>query len=175
MEWSEHTAFGLQHSEGTCFTRAIYRMYFLIQYKKCSHADLHGFWIHNLRKPRYRQNSKFPVVHSVALCLQEGQVKYFMFALSSRRKAFSHFYCRSNNLVSFHHCCVVIPLVWAIAVAMLYFSKLISVFWIITHISEMFSDSYSGFMKCSDPFTFLHVLKIWFKLIKLLINLNQTQ
>uniref|UniRef100_A0A3B4TSM5 GPI inositol-deacylase n=1 Tax=Seriola dumerili TaxID=41447 RepID=A0A3B4TSM5_SERDU len=37
---------------------------------------------------------------SVALCLQEGQVKYFLFALSSRRKAYSHFYCRSNNLVS---------------------------------------------------------------------------
>uniref|UniRef100_A0A8C3AF73 GPI inositol-deacylase n=1 Tax=Cyclopterus lumpus TaxID=8103 RepID=A0A8C3AF73_CYCLU len=36
----------------------------------------------------------------VALCLQEGQVKYFQFALSSRRKAYSHFYCRSNNLVS---------------------------------------------------------------------------
>ncbi|XP_049449388.1 GPI inositol-deacylase [Epinephelus fuscoguttatus] len=29
---------------------------------------------------------------------KEGQVKYFMFALSSRRKAYSHFYCRSNNL-----------------------------------------------------------------------------
>ncbi|XP_028291692.1 GPI inositol-deacylase [Gouania willdenowi] len=28
----------------------------------------------------------------------EGQVKYFLFALSSRRKAYSHFYCRSNNL-----------------------------------------------------------------------------
>uniref|UniRef100_A0A8D3DF78 GPI inositol-deacylase n=1 Tax=Scophthalmus maximus TaxID=52904 RepID=A0A8D3DF78_SCOMX len=41
-----------------------------------------------------------PVVVSVALCQQEGQVKYFMFALSSRRKAYSHFYCRSSNLVS---------------------------------------------------------------------------
>uniref|UniRef100_A0A8D3B873 GPI inositol-deacylase n=1 Tax=Scophthalmus maximus TaxID=52904 RepID=A0A8D3B873_SCOMX len=40
------------------------------------------------------------VVVSVALCQQEGQVKYFMFALSSRRKAYSHFYCRSSNLVS---------------------------------------------------------------------------
>lgn len=29
---------------------------------------------------------------------KEGQVKYFMFALSSRRKAYSHFYCRSDNL-----------------------------------------------------------------------------
>ncbi|AWP12711.1 putative GPI inositol-deacylase [Scophthalmus maximus] len=29
---------------------------------------------------------------------KEGQVKYFMFALSSRRKAYSHFYCRSSNL-----------------------------------------------------------------------------
>lgn len=29
---------------------------------------------------------------------KEGQLKYFMFALSSRRKAYSHFYCRSNNL-----------------------------------------------------------------------------
>ncbi|XP_069554854.1 GPI inositol-deacylase [Brachyistius frenatus] len=29
---------------------------------------------------------------------KEGQVKYFQFALSSRRKAYSHFYCRSNNL-----------------------------------------------------------------------------
>lgn len=29
---------------------------------------------------------------------KEGQVKYFLFALSSRRKAYSHFYCRSNNL-----------------------------------------------------------------------------
>ncbi|KAG8000800.1 GPI inositol-deacylase [Nibea albiflora] len=29
---------------------------------------------------------------------KEGQVKYFMFALSSRRKAYSHFYCRNNNL-----------------------------------------------------------------------------
>ncbi|XP_071334031.1 GPI inositol-deacylase [Trachinotus anak] len=28
---------------------------------------------------------------------KEGQVKYFLFALSSRRKAYSHFYCRSNN------------------------------------------------------------------------------
>uniref|UniRef100_A0A1A7X8R4 GPI inositol-deacylase n=2 Tax=Iconisemion striatum TaxID=60296 RepID=A0A1A7X8R4_9TELE len=28
----------------------------------------------------------------------EGQVRYFVFALSSRRKAYSHFYCRSNNL-----------------------------------------------------------------------------
>lgn len=37
---------------------------------------------------------------SVALCLQEGQIKYFLFALSSRRKAYSHFYCRSSNLVS---------------------------------------------------------------------------
>lgn len=29
---------------------------------------------------------------------KEGQLKYFLFALSSRRKAYSHFYCRSNNL-----------------------------------------------------------------------------
>ncbi|KAJ8252811.1 hypothetical protein GJAV_G00205880 [Gymnothorax javanicus] len=29
---------------------------------------------------------------------QEPHVKYFLFALSSRRKAYSHFYCRSNNL-----------------------------------------------------------------------------
>ncbi|XP_041662465.1 GPI inositol-deacylase [Cheilinus undulatus] len=29
---------------------------------------------------------------------KEGQVKYFLFALSSRRKAYSHFYCRSSNL-----------------------------------------------------------------------------
>ncbi|XP_037646873.1 GPI inositol-deacylase [Sebastes umbrosus] len=29
---------------------------------------------------------------------KEGQVKYFQFALSSRRTAYSHFYCRSNNL-----------------------------------------------------------------------------
>ncbi|XP_029981118.1 GPI inositol-deacylase [Sphaeramia orbicularis] len=29
---------------------------------------------------------------------KEGQVKYFLFALSSRREAYSHFYCRSNNL-----------------------------------------------------------------------------
>uniref|UniRef100_A0A7N8XGW7 GPI inositol-deacylase n=1 Tax=Mastacembelus armatus TaxID=205130 RepID=A0A7N8XGW7_9TELE len=36
----------------------------------------------------------------VVLCLQEGQAKYFLFALSSRRKAYSHFYCRSDNLVS---------------------------------------------------------------------------
>lgn len=39
-----------------------------------------------------------------------------MFALSSRRKAYSHFYCRNNNLVSFLHCCVWIsaiqPYIW---------------------------------------------------------------
>ncbi|XP_068186136.1 GPI inositol-deacylase isoform X2 [Antennarius striatus] len=29
---------------------------------------------------------------------KEAQVKYFLFALSSRRKAYSHFYCRSDNL-----------------------------------------------------------------------------
>lgn len=29
---------------------------------------------------------------------KEGQPKFFLFALSSRRKAYSHFYCRSNNL-----------------------------------------------------------------------------
>ncbi|XP_062312383.1 GPI inositol-deacylase [Osmerus eperlanus] len=29
---------------------------------------------------------------------KEGQVKYFLFALSSRRKAYSHFYCRSTSL-----------------------------------------------------------------------------
>ncbi|CAL1582641.1 unnamed protein product [Knipowitschia caucasica] len=29
---------------------------------------------------------------------KEGQVKYFLFALSSRRKAYSHFYCRSSGL-----------------------------------------------------------------------------
>uniref|UniRef100_A0A8C6WMV2 GPI inositol-deacylase n=1 Tax=Neogobius melanostomus TaxID=47308 RepID=A0A8C6WMV2_9GOBI len=28
----------------------------------------------------------------------EGQVKYFLFALSSRRKAYSHFYCRNSGL-----------------------------------------------------------------------------
>lgn len=30
--------------------------------------------------------------------LKEGQVKYFLFALSSRRRAYSHFYCRSSSL-----------------------------------------------------------------------------
>ncbi|KAG7252040.1 hypothetical protein CRUP_003786, partial [Coryphaenoides rupestris] len=30
---------------------------------------------------------------------KEGQAKYFLFSLSSRRKAYSHFYCRSNNMV----------------------------------------------------------------------------
>uniref|UniRef100_A0A3Q3XMC9 GPI inositol-deacylase n=1 Tax=Mola mola TaxID=94237 RepID=A0A3Q3XMC9_MOLML len=30
---------------------------------------------------------------------KEGQAKYFLFALSSRRKAYSHFYCRSSNLL----------------------------------------------------------------------------
>ncbi|XP_030614793.1 GPI inositol-deacylase [Archocentrus centrarchus] len=29
---------------------------------------------------------------------KEGQARYFLFALSSRRKAYSHFYCRSNSL-----------------------------------------------------------------------------
>ncbi|XP_034741878.1 GPI inositol-deacylase [Etheostoma cragini] len=29
---------------------------------------------------------------------KEGQVRYFLFALSSRRKAYSHFYCRSNSM-----------------------------------------------------------------------------
>ncbi|KAJ8012436.1 hypothetical protein DPEC_G00042750 [Dallia pectoralis] len=29
---------------------------------------------------------------------KEGQAKNFLFALSSRRKAYSHFYCRNNNL-----------------------------------------------------------------------------
>lgn len=29
---------------------------------------------------------------------KEGQAKYFLFALSSRRKSYSHFYCRSNNM-----------------------------------------------------------------------------
>ncbi|XP_013873264.1 GPI inositol-deacylase [Austrofundulus limnaeus] len=29
---------------------------------------------------------------------KEGQPKHFLFALSSRRKAYSHFYCRSDNL-----------------------------------------------------------------------------
>ncbi|KAJ0070485.1 hypothetical protein NL108_011683 [Boleophthalmus pectinirostris] len=29
---------------------------------------------------------------------KEGQMKYFLFALSSRRKAYSHFYCRSSGL-----------------------------------------------------------------------------
>ncbi|XP_053733811.1 GPI inositol-deacylase [Synchiropus splendidus] len=29
---------------------------------------------------------------------KEGQVKYFLFNLASRRKAYSHFYCRSSNL-----------------------------------------------------------------------------
>lgn len=29
---------------------------------------------------------------------KEAQVKYFLFGLSSRRKAYSHFYCRSNNM-----------------------------------------------------------------------------
>ncbi|KAL0964061.1 hypothetical protein UPYG_G00317840 [Umbra pygmaea] len=29
---------------------------------------------------------------------KEGQAKYFLFALSSRRKAYSHFYCRNSNL-----------------------------------------------------------------------------
>ncbi|CAB1346762.1 unnamed protein product, partial [Coregonus sp. 'balchen'] len=29
---------------------------------------------------------------------KDGQAKYFLFALSSRRKAYSHFYCRSNNM-----------------------------------------------------------------------------
>ncbi|XP_026073937.1 GPI inositol-deacylase-like [Carassius auratus] len=29
---------------------------------------------------------------------KEAQVKYFLFALSSRRKAYSHFHCRSNNM-----------------------------------------------------------------------------
>ncbi|KAM4558463.1 GPI inositol-deacylase isoform 1-T1 [Odontesthes bonariensis] len=39
---------------------------------------------------------------------KEGQMKYFMFALSSRRKAYSHFYCRSNNLemTSWVHGCM---------------------------------------------------------------------
>ncbi|KAL1267888.1 hypothetical protein QQF64_033251 [Cirrhinus molitorella] len=29
---------------------------------------------------------------------KEAEVKYFLFALSSRRKAYSHFHCRSNNM-----------------------------------------------------------------------------
>ncbi|KAM4731535.1 GPI inositol-deacylase [Anableps anableps] len=29
---------------------------------------------------------------------KEGQLKYFLFALASRRKGYSHFYCRSSNL-----------------------------------------------------------------------------
>lgn len=37
---------------------------------------------------------------TVVLSLQEGQAKCFLFALSSRRKAYSHFYCRSSDLVS---------------------------------------------------------------------------
>ncbi|XP_041857330.1 GPI inositol-deacylase isoform X2 [Melanotaenia boesemani] len=39
---------------------------------------------------------------------KEGQVRYFLFALSSRRKAYSHFYCRSNNLEmsSWVHGCI---------------------------------------------------------------------
>lgn len=37
---------------------------------------------------------------TLVLCRQEGQAKHFLFALSSRRNAYSHFYCRSSDLVS---------------------------------------------------------------------------
>nr|XP_061799533.1 GPI inositol-deacylase-like [Nerophis lumbriciformis] len=39
---------------------------------------------------------------------KEAEVKYFMFALSSRRKAYSHIYCRSNNpdMISWVYGCV---------------------------------------------------------------------
>uniref|UniRef100_A0A1A8PCW7 GPI inositol-deacylase n=1 Tax=Nothobranchius rachovii TaxID=451742 RepID=A0A1A8PCW7_9TELE len=40
-------------------------------------------------------------VHTLRLSYStptEGHVRYFLFALSSRRTAYSHFYCRSNNL-----------------------------------------------------------------------------
>lgn len=40
------------------------------------------------------------ITFKVLLYLQEGQAKYFLFALPSRRKAYSHFYCRSSDLVS---------------------------------------------------------------------------
>uniref|UniRef100_A0A3Q3LXM0 GPI inositol-deacylase n=1 Tax=Mastacembelus armatus TaxID=205130 RepID=A0A3Q3LXM0_9TELE len=62
----------------------------------------HHFIRHPVRMPGETQDTSISslVVVSVVLCLQEGQAKYFLFALSSRRKAYSHFYCRSDNLVS---------------------------------------------------------------------------
>ncbi|KAM9709539.1 GPI inositol-deacylase isoform 2-T2 [Menidia menidia] len=53
----------------------------------------------------WREVNTLRLVYSTS---KEGPAKYFTFALSNRRKAYSHFYCRSNNLemTSWVHGCV---------------------------------------------------------------------
>ncbi|MEQ2278628.1 hypothetical protein AMECASPLE_000868 [Ameca splendens] len=70
----------------------------------------HHFIKHPVRMMRDVQNSSISIldvpeawseVNTLRLSYRtpkEGQLKYFLFALSSRRKAYSHFYCRSNNM-----------------------------------------------------------------------------
>ncbi|XP_019727635.1 GPI inositol-deacylase isoform X2 [Hippocampus comes] len=70
----------------------------------------HHFVRHPARMLGDTQEASFPIqdapeawseVNSLRLAYRapkEVEVKYFTFALSSRRKADSHFYCRSNNL-----------------------------------------------------------------------------
>ncbi|XP_008402557.1 GPI inositol-deacylase isoform X1 [Poecilia reticulata] len=70
----------------------------------------HHFIRHPVRMPRDVQDTSVPIldvpeawseVNSLRLSYRtpkEGQLKYFLFALPSRRNAYSHFYCRSNNL-----------------------------------------------------------------------------
>ncbi|XP_026151133.1 GPI inositol-deacylase [Mastacembelus armatus] len=70
----------------------------------------HHFIRHPVRMPGETQDTSissldFPEAWSEVNTLRlaystpkEGQAKYFLFALSSRRKAYSHFYCRSDNL-----------------------------------------------------------------------------
>uniref|UniRef100_A0A673MZQ8 GPI inositol-deacylase n=1 Tax=Sinocyclocheilus rhinocerous TaxID=307959 RepID=A0A673MZQ8_9TELE len=48
---------------------------------------------HFFRHPVLQQN------YASSVSLNEAQVMYFLFALSSRRKAYSHFHCRSDNMV----------------------------------------------------------------------------
>ncbi|XP_027878010.1 GPI inositol-deacylase isoform X1 [Xiphophorus couchianus] len=70
----------------------------------------HHFIRHNVRTLRDVQDTSVPIldvpeawseVNSLRLSYRtpkEGQLKNFLFALPSRRNAYSHFYCRSNNL-----------------------------------------------------------------------------
>ena len=145
-----------------CVWLTAHRRYRLKCYRLLYHSNLQNVFSHSIQKIKSCRTEQQVSSSSQCCSLSTGRTgEIFYVCPVESQESLQPFLLPEQQPGEFSPllCCHPFRF-WATAVAMLYFSKLISVFWIITHISEIFSESFKCIQWLHEvlrSFHFLHV------------------